>query len=166
MPSITIDVRDFGIPASVPAEGTILIRPILPLLGEDHVTTTQEFTVDVSQVTVVDLEPGHYYFIPRNLPGLERWSFDLTEVTGSVNMAELVEDNQIDPTSLEPVTGAPKTVQDRLDELQEFVEAGGATEEQIAEAVEDYLTENPVIASNTDWGDDPKPKTVFENGLV
>lgn len=166
MPSIVIDVRDFDLPQPVPAEGVILVRPILPSLGEDYVTTTQEALIDASVVTILELDQDYYYFIPRNLPGLTRWSFDLTAVSGELNLTDLIQDHQIDPTTLEPLTGAPQTVQEAIAELQAIVENGGASEEQIETAVGVYLTENPVIASDTEWGDDPKPTTVFQNGLA
>lgn len=45
-------------------------------------------------------------------------------------------------------------------------EIGTPSDESIATAVEDYFEENPLEAGDLEWGDDPTPTVVFENGLL
>lgn len=43
---------------------------------------------------------------------------------------------------------------------------GNVSDEQIAQALEDYFTDNPITAASTEWGDAPYPTLIFENGLL
>jgi hypothetical protein len=39
---------------------------------------------------------------------------------------------------------------------------GNINPEDIAE----YFENNPILASSVEWGDDPRPTLIFENGLI
>lgn len=149
MTTINVDVVDIGVAEPVPAEGYFLVRLATIVLGDPIITTDPVRYDLVDGETVFELLEGENYRITaRGLPGLTSWYF-LIPSGGPYTMSELIEDHQIDPESLEPAPG-PITVQQQLNDMQQQLdEFSGADPEVIAEAVEDYLTENPPASSGT-----------------
>lgn len=149
MTTINVNVVDIGVAEPVPAEGYLLVRLATIVLG-DPIVTTDPIRYDlVDGETVLNLTAGNYYRITaRGLPGLTSWYF-LIPSGGPFTFAELIEDHQIDPTSLAPAPG-PITVQQQLNDMQQQLdEFSGADPVVIAVAVEDYLTANPPEAGTT-----------------
>ena len=104
---------------------------------DDRVILAAAFAVQLVRGEVsVPLEPGYWWVRERCAYGRER-RLVLVPDSALVEYGDLVE---VDPATLDPAA-APEAAWWAA--LQAVIDAGGATPEQVAEAVEAYLTANP-----------------------
>lgn len=175
MTVVTGNIADLTATGTVPAAGWLRVSLLRPVVDDPIVTTHPiDLTVldgDVAFTVAPSAVDNAYLIDTRAFAGLPRWCVQVPDVA-SITLTELVTDHQVDPATLDPAAEAPAAwtialaeTNTEVAEVRALAEAG-STPEQLESAIGAFFTENPVVASDTEWGDDPYPTLIFENGLA
>lgn len=167
MPIIHISILELTPDGLAPGRGFVRFKLVNPVL-EDPMISANVMTVFLDELGEADLEiPEEFVDSAFRIivPGMSQ-RFLVAIPDTDVTLTELITDYQLDPDNLTPIEYTTITVQEQLAALQDAVDSGGTTDEQIEGILTEYFEENPIILSNIEWGDDPKPDTIFQNGLL